>query len=324
MASITKTAQPDPPATDAPLPALGRPGPSKISRSLLGQIGTIAAECDANAILLCIDAISEADLPLPTDVAQDIFYVTKRTTAETDDDEAHLRIIRIPNVAMTRMGQIKIAVVLALSRGLINRGDILVCASGMEGSGTLDTLVVMQVGREFQMIVAPNGDDAIASEVAPEVLERVIDLAAQLGHEGREGRPVGALFVVGDTERVLSLARQLILNPFRGYPEEQRNILDPALEETVKELATIDGAFLVRGDGVIESAGAYLKTAAQDELQLPQGLGARHHSAAGITAVSEAVAITVSESTGTVTIFRKGKIITDIEKPRNPNHARKT
>ena len=47
---------------------------------------------------------------------------------------------------------------------------------------------------------------------------------------------------------------------------------------------------------------------------LPQGLGARHHAAAGITAVTEAIAITVSESTGTVTIFRHGLIVTEIEK----------
>jgi DNA integrity scanning protein DisA with diadenylate cyclase activity len=121
----------------------------------------------------------------------------------------------------------------------------------------------------------------------------------------------------------LSLSKQLILNPFRGYPDEERNILDPSLEETIKELSVIDGAFLIRGDGVVESAGVYLRAFNHDEYPLPQGLGARHHAAAAITAVSEAVAITVSESTGTVTIFRNGQIITEVEKPRSAGMARR-
>jgi len=122
--------------------------------------------------------------------------------------------------------------------------------------------------------------------------------------------------VVGDADRVLPLTRQMILNPFRGYPEEQRNILDESLEQTVKELSGLDGAFIIRGDGLIETCGAYLKTAGQGEFDLPRGLGARHHAAAGITSVTDSIAVTVSESTGTVTIFRAGRIITEIEKPR--------
>ncbi|RME36449.1 MAG: hypothetical protein D6788_11575, partial [Planctomycetota bacterium] len=137
-----------------------------------------------------------------------------------------------------------------------------------------------------------------------------------LGSEGREGKPVGTLFVVGDAEGVRPLTRQLILNPFQGYPESQRNILDPNLTETVKELATIDGAFVIRGDGVIESAGTYLKAAGQTEFELPQGLGARHQAAAAITHLTRAIGVTVSESTGTVTVFRGGLMVAELEKPR--------
>ena len=116
-------------------------------------------------------------------------------------------------------------------------------------------------------------------------------------------------------------SHQAIFNPFKGYPEENRNILDHSLQETIKELSVIDGAFIIRGDGVIESCGTYLKTASQQEFELPQGLGTRHHSAAAITSVTESIAVTISESTGTVSIFRKGVIITEIEKPRSIGYA---
>lgn len=120
--------------------------------------------------------------------------------------------------------------------------------------------------------------------------------------------------MVGDTERVLALSRQLILNPFKGYAEAQRNILSPLLSETIKEFAALDGAFLVRGDGVVESCGAFLNTTAGGEYELSPGLGARHHAAAAITEVTDSVAVVVSESTGKMTVFRAGRMVVGIDK----------
>jgi DNA integrity scanning protein DisA with diadenylate cyclase activity len=124
------------------------------------------------------------------------------------------------------------------------------------------------------------------------------------------------LFVLGDSERVLDQSRSLVLNPFEGHPESERNILDPNLEETVKEFVALDGAFVVRGDGVVLTAGTQLLPSAPCS-PLPSGLGTRHAAAAGITACSNAVALCVSQSTGTVTVFRSGKLITDLHREDN-------
>ena len=93
----------------------------------------------------------------------------------------------------------------------------------------------------------------------PEVLERVLAVATELAVEGREGRPVGCLFVVGDTAKVEEFTKPLVLNPFYGYKEEDRNILNPFMDETVKEFSSIDGAFVIRGDGVVEAAGSLIQ-----------------------------------------------------------------
>ncbi|HVC92461.1 MAG TPA: diadenylate cyclase [Pirellulales bacterium] len=108
------------------------------------------------------------------------------------------------------------------------------------------------------------------------------------------------------------------LTKFHGYPESERNILDPEVEDTIKEFAAIDGAFIVRGDGVVLSAGSQLLPTAPPP-HLPQGLGTRHAAAAAITASTAAVVIVVSQSTGTVTVFNSGQMITDIHKPPNGN-----
>jgi len=288
-----------------------------ITDSLLEHIAGITQSCGAAAIFVYVDALDGRPISLPENLKQKVYYVTKTIEEDKLQENRNTRFLRVPNVPLTRLGQVKIAVFLALSRGLVKHGDKIVFLSGIAASGNLDTIIVTEVGREYEMYASVDTDHAPPSHILPEIVERVIDLASELGKEGREGKPVGALFVVGDTDRVLPLTRQLILNPFRGYPEEQRNILDESLEETVKELSALDGAFIIRGDGIIETCGAYLKTASQDEFDLPRGLGARHHAAAAITSVTDSIAITVSESTGTVTIFRGGRVMTEIEKPRS-------
>jgi len=297
----------------------------KVKESLLRHVGQIAEDCNATAIFVYVDALDSEPLPLPKSLEHKVCYITKTSSEDRIQEDRGERFLRVPNVPLTRTGQVKIAIFLALSRGLVKRGDKIVFLSGIAASGSLDTILVTEVGREYE-IFATSEDQAgeeIPSQVLPEVIDRVIEIASVLGIEGREGKPIGTLFVVGDTDKVLPLTRQLILNPFKGYPEENRNILDHSLEETIKELAAIDGAFIVRGDGVIESCGTYLKSASQEEFELPQGLGTRHHAAAAITSLTESIAVTVSESTGTVTIFRRGAIVTEIEKPRSIGYVHK-
>ena len=132
-------------------------------------------------------------------------------------------------------------------------------------------------------------------------------------NEGREGRPVGTMFVVGDSRQVLRCAQQMVLNPFHGFSRTLRNVLDPSLAETIKEYAQIDGAFVIQNDGTVLSAGTYLAPK-QSPIEMPAGLGARHTTAAGITRHTRAMAIAVSQSTGTVTIFRAGGIVMTLER----------
>jgi DNA integrity scanning protein DisA with diadenylate cyclase activity len=121
------------------------------------------------------------------------------------------------------------------------------------------------------------------------------------------------MFVVGDARNVLRNSQQLVLNPFHGYSKQLRNVLDPSLSETMKEYALIDGAFIIQGDGTVLSAGTYLmpKSAPQN---LPHGLGARHQTAAAISNHTLAMAITISQSTGTVTVFRNGTAVFTLER----------
>jgi diadenylate cyclase len=288
-----------------------------ITKALLKHVMGIAEISNASAIFVYVDALEDKTLQLPQDIKSKVYYVTRTVSEDQDQLNRGTNFIRVPNVPLSRMGQVKVAIFMALSKGFIKTGDTVVFLSGLASTGSLDTLIVTQVGREYEIVSSSQNNVSLPRGIQPEVVERTIDIAVQLGAEGREGKPIGALFVIGDTDRVCSMTRQLVFNPFKGYPKETRNILDNSLTETIKEFASIDGAFIIHGDGTIESCGTYLKTTSQEEFELPRGLGARHHSAAGITLLADCIAITVSESTGTVTVFRGGQIITEIERQRS-------
>lgn len=240
-----------------------------------------------------------------------------RTALELGDsnDTRFNETIQVRSFSNQRLAQLRSAMLVALTRGVVTFTDRICCVGGITGSNQFDTLVVVDIEREFQTLLTGSTADLLPADVKPEVLERVIAVATELAVEGREGRPVGCLFVVGDITRVGSLSKPLVLNPFFGYKEEDRNILNPFMDETVKEFSSIDGAFVIRGDGVVESAGSLIQ--AMDSTQeLPSGLGTRHAAAAAISVAANCISIVVSSSTGQVTLFRRGVMLPLTEKRR--------
>ena len=142
------------------------------------------------------------------------------------------------------------------------------------------------------------------------VLEQAVTLAVEIAREGREGRKLGTPFVIGDADEVLKSSRPLILDPLAGHPDEAKRIDDPNLRETLKELAQLDGAFVVSEDGIVVSAARYIDTVS-DSLNVPLGLGSRHVAAASVSHRTSAVAVTVSESS-MVRVFDDGELISEI------------
>ena len=148
------------------------------------------------------------------------------------------------------------------------------------------------------------------TEYDPEVLDSLIELAVEIAREGREGRRIGTLFTLGDEEAVLARSRSLILDPLVGHPELSRHVSDLNLRGTIKELAQLDGGFVVSRSGIFLSACRYLD-AVVSSADVPLGLGSRHIAAANMSAVTNAVGIVVSESS-VVRLFCHGKLVGEI------------
>ena len=291
-----------------------RAGADRISARVLVHAGALAAEVEASTVILHVDEVSR---PMVREFgAAGGFGIERRAVLASSHPASEASLpagfsdqVLIPFSVPSRSSQVEVAILLALSRGVIDHADRVVSVFGLPDTGVLDTVVVTDVGVEFETFASVRRQP-LAEVARRGVLERVLQIGRELATQGREGRPVGALFVVGDHERVLGHTSQLVMNPFRGYPDDERNLLDPALDETIKEYALMDGAFVVRRDGVVESAGAFLGAPASPA-QTP-GLGARHAAAAAITAATDALGIAVSESSGEIRIFKGGQLVLTI------------
>jgi len=285
------------------------------SEIMLKAAWQIVRQAKLQALLLYVDGLKSPDELDSLNFAGkvQIILVARSDEAFAAAEKYTKNVVRVPQVNPTRIGQIKMAVMLSFSQRLLKPQDKFVFLTGLT-RGELDTIMVMEVGREHEMFQSVD-QPPLTEHIRRAVFERVFNLALELANEGREGKPVGAIFVLGDSTQVIANSRQMIMNPFKGYPEDERNILDDNMTETIKEFSTIDGAFVIKGTGTILSAGTNLLPKLISE-ELPQGLGTRHAAAAAITAATKSIAITISESTGAVRIWRQGGLITEIEKAK--------
>ncbi len=297
---------------------LARPERSqaRFNTLLLKEASTIALAAKCTTILLFADTFA-GSIELPRSLKKLNTIVVSQTSSRSDRSrdkkKETVATIELGSISQQRLSQLRSAVIIGLTRGLIKPEEKLCCVGGIPESNLLDTIVVVDVAQEFQSVLTRE-EDLLPKSVKVEVMERLLTIATELAVQGREGKPVGCLFVVGDTGKVSTMVKPLVLNPFYGYSEVDRNVLNPFMDETIKEFSSIDGAFIIRGDGVIESAGTLVHAPAYYYRDMPSGLGARHSAASAISMATDCIAIVISASTGQVTLFRNGAMIPLIQK----------
>ncbi len=187
--------------------------------------------------------------------------------------------------------------------------------SGFEPD-THDSVSLVHLGEHLGQLTARDLRQ-LETIVPLDTLKTVVDMAVEIGREGREGKPVGTLFVVGDARKVMASSHPTGFDPVRGYNRQERDLDDPRVREGIKEIAQLDGAIVVSAEGIVLGAARYIDASAEN-ITLPKGLGARHWAAAAITRKTKAVAVAVSESNGTVRIFQDGEVTLRIEPFRRP------
>jgi DNA integrity scanning protein DisA with diadenylate cyclase activity len=181
----------------------------------------------------------------------------------------------------------------------------------------IDSLSIIRLGEHLGQLTVRDLRQ-LKTRIPLDTLKTVVDLAVDIGREGREGKPVGTLLVVGDHRNVLKYCRPMGFDPLKGYSRAERTLSDFKVREGVKEIAQLDGAFIISSDGTVVAGAQQISAPRSQDVALPKGFGSRHWAAADISRATTAIAVAVSESTGTVRLFQNGEVRLRIEPFRRP------
>jgi DNA integrity scanning protein DisA with diadenylate cyclase activity len=213
--------------------------------------------------------------------------------------------VEIPYGQVGRMDLVSLAIILSVLKGFTSEHESVVCLVGVLGSKRIDNLLIVNPKRDFDWFRNQKGATKEDLPISQEFI-RLIDIALRFSTEGREGKKIGTVFLLGDVDELNTIGQPLILNPLKGHPKKSRSIHDNEFVETMREFAALDGAFIIDRNGVVEGAAVYLDAPVTKKVKVPKGLGSRHLAAAAATARTTSIAIVISESSGSVTVFSKG------------------
>lgn len=271
----------------------------------------LSKRCGANALIVLLDEPVDWDALKSKSRDATVVIAADSDLKLAGAADAGFSTLRLDMADVPVFEKLTQALLLAVANDVLSPGgNVYALYSGFDPD-QVDSISFIRLDEHLGRLTSR--DLRQLSTVVPlETLKTVVDLAVEIGREGREGKQIGTMFVVGDTRRVLAQCHPAGFDPVRGYPRADRDLFDPKVREAVKEVAGLDGAFIVSSDGIVEKAAQLLDAAATDVV-LAAGLGARHWAGAAISKNTNCIAVVVSQSSGTVRIFQDGEVVLRVE-----------
>jgi diadenylate cyclase len=294
----------------------------KLFAGIVRSAVAVAREAEAEAVIIVSDVSIDWDVVRKLCPPLKIIFASINAALLAEARQIGISAIEIEIADTTVHEQLSQAVLDSVADELVSQGSAVVALYSAIERDTIDTVSVFQLNERLGRLTARDLK-RLETKLPLETLKVVVDLAVEIGQEGREGKPTGTMFVVGDHRKVLEQSKPAGWDAAKGYTRKERSLFDPRVREIIKEVSQMDGAFIVASDGTIESASRIIDTAPV-ELSLSHGLGSRHFAAAAITKNTRAIAVVVSQSSGTVRIFQDGQIVLRIEPFRRPMTWRET
>lgn len=273
----------------------------------------LAKATDSNAMLVILEkGIKWSRLAKKTANLEVLVVATHAESVHQAAVEAGVKSVLLESNIVDPRDQLAQAVLASVAEGLMKNGTQLVALFNAGGDGdVVDTITAFSLTEKLGRLTARDLRQ-LKTMVPLETLKIVVDLAVAIGREGREGKPIGTMFVVGDHRKVMEQSRAGGYDSVKGYPRKERSLNDTKTREGIKEIAQLDGMFVVSADGTVEASARIIDTP-QVELTMTKGLGSRHFAGAAISKNTKAIAVVVSQSSGTVRIFQDGEVVLRIE-----------
>jgi diadenylate cyclase len=297
---------------------------AKQTAALLDSARDIVRSLPADAVLL----LTETDLDWDYVYAhlkgcRVLIAAESRELTDKLSKNSDLDVINLDPGPVPTRERMSLALLNAVNTGHLKPGaHVVILYNGIANPEDLpepiDSISLVHLGEHLEQLTLQDLRK-LDTHVPLDTLRLVINLATEIGREGREGKPVGTILVVGDTRKVMSMSSSLNFNPFRGYSKEERDLKDRKVRESVKEFAQLDGAIVIDPEGIAWAACISLN-AEKKGTAVSKGFGTRHLAAAAISRKTSAISVCVSQTSGTVRVYHQGEEVMHIE-PLNRPHV---
>lgn len=273
----------------------------------------LAKATDANAMLVLLEReINWKRLAKKTASLDVLVVATHSEQVHQSATEAEVRTVLLESPIIDPKDQLAQAVLASVAEAYMKSGSQLVALYNSGGEDdVVDSITAFSLTEKLGRLTARDLRQ-LKTTVPLETLKVVVDLAVAIGREGREGKAIGTMFVVGDHRKVLEQSRSAGYDSVKGYSRKERSLHDGKTREGIKEIAQLDGMFVVSSDGTVEASARIIDTPPV-EITMTKGLGSRHFAGAAISKNTKAIAVVVSQSNGTVRIFQNGEVVLRIE-----------
>jgi diadenylate cyclase len=286
-----------------------QPSENRESKLLVNHCFDLARQLHITKILAFAESVLDQRYILEKRKQETIILLTKDKAKIREEFLPYCTVISLPGQSLSRSDQFQLGLLIAVLQNLVEHDETVLCITGLVGSLRLDNMLITNLLRDNRWFQQHTYEKIPKNILRSQEFIRLLDIALRLASQGREGKKIGTIFVLGDYQKYDKYLTQLVLNPCKGHPKKNRNIHDNDFFETIREFAALDGAFIVDNEGVVEKAGVYLNPPASEKTIMLKGFGARHAAAASLTAATEALTITVSESSSSVIVFFDGSAI---------------
>jgi len=285
------------------------------SNLLVKHCFELCRELGISKILAFAESIQDQKYILKCQQYETIILLSRKIIETKHDIENKWHIIKMPEQNITRTDQFQLGLLFAVLNNLVKVNETVLCMTGLVGSLRLDNLLITNLKRDNKWFRKHTFEKVPKEILQSQEFYRLIDIALTFAKQGREGKPIGTTFIMGNTQQLKPYLKQLVLNPFQGHTKSRKNIHHYDFIETLREFSALDGAFVVDPHGIVERAAVYINPPKlKKKVQLPRGYGARHSSAAALTSATGALAVVISESSSSVMVFLNGSPILELNR----------
>jgi DNA integrity scanning protein DisA with diadenylate cyclase activity len=187
---------------------------------ILKTAARLAEDVEAAAVILLAEQVVDFAMLKRNCTKFRLIVASDRKEIQEAARQDDVDVIEIQQEPQTRHFQVSQVLLEAIADELLQTGDtVVVVYSAYEKEGC-DTISVVRLAEQLAKLTSRDLQ-RLETKVPLETLRIVVDLACDIGREGREGKPVGTLFVVGNHRKVMEMSQEQVHDPFRGYPKSE-------------------------------------------------------------------------------------------------------